>query len=276
MKKIITTILLTAFSLNAFAQYDSTNLPGLTAKNPPMVNFGGSAIIPDAGLLDATTTTTETEVLACPSGYYPNGSVPVDGSDTTQQINGGVVYDRPVTTDRFGTTVYGTWSEVNFLCTAMPPAPTCPSGQSQVSPPVWDSTTNQWTGLTCAAASLPITQINSKCQSALQTWVMQQPWADLAVANPVPDKAGNITYSGFTYTNNSPLVAQGSTVSIVNSTTNPNDYLVYYGLGMRLLDGSSALYVPNCSINKTTGTIDKLDASYLIYSCQTSGCGNGQ
>lgn len=277
MKTLITIIIL-SFSLSSFAQYDSTNLPGLVTK--PMAFVQQEPIqIPNPDYLDAVTNTTETEVLPCPSGYFPNGTVPSDGSNTTNQIYGGVVYDQVVTTNRFGTTTYSGWTEVNFLCTAIPPAPTCPSGQTQVTAPTWDSTTNQWIGLTCAAATLPINQLNSKCQSALQNWVMQQAWADLAVANPVPDKSGNITYSSLTYTNNSPLVAQGTTVSMVSSTTNPNDYTVYYGLGMRLLDGSSALYVPYCSINKNTGTIDALNANYILYSCAQNGgnsCGYGQ
>jgi hypothetical protein len=155
---LLKTLLIGAFILNsaiALAQSDSTNLPGLSTTQLTTPTTTSGSGVPNPSALDAVTTYTETEVEPCPSGYYANGSVPSDGTDVSNQtVNGGVIYDQTVTTDRYGTTTYSGWSEVNFLCTAIPPAPTCPTGETEVSAPYWDSTTNQWVGIVC---QVPIT-----------------------------------------------------------------------------------------------------------------------
>jgi hypothetical protein len=154
--KTITTILICIFSMSAFAQSDSTNLPGISA-NVVFIQQPGNVNLPDTLVVDKATQYTETEVLACPTtggngyGYYPNGTVPTDGSSTVADVSGGVIEERTVITDRFGTTVYGNWTQVNFLCTAIPAPPSCPTGQTQTSAPYWDSSTNQWLGLQCQA-----------------------------------------------------------------------------------------------------------------------------
>ncbi|WP_430227662.1 hypothetical protein [Paraburkholderia tropica] len=138
------------FSTLAFAQYDSTTHQGLSVGARTTNNASTGPGVPDPNVLDAVTTYTETMVEQCPSGYYPNGAVPTDGTNVAaQNVNGGVIYDQTVTTNRFGTTTYSGWQQVNFLCTAIPPAPTCPTGENEVSAPYWDSTTNQWVGIVC-------------------------------------------------------------------------------------------------------------------------------
>lgn len=152
---------------SAFAQSDSTNLPGLSTAVQTPINGSSGTGVPDPSQLDAVTTTTETEVLPCPSGYYPNGPVPTDGTDVADQtVAGGVIYDQTVTTDRYGTTTYGGWVEENFLCTQIPPAPTCPTGETEVSPPYWNSTTNQWVGIVCTNPVTAATQ-KSACTTAM-------------------------------------------------------------------------------------------------------------
>jgi hypothetical protein len=157
-KRIILGALLLFSIINSalvFAQSDSTNLPSLSTSALTPNNATTGSGVPDPALLDAVTTTTETEVLPCPSGYYANGPVPTDGTDVADQtVTGGVIYDQTVTTDRYGTTTYGGWVEENFLCTQIPPAPTCPTGETEVSAPYWDSTTNTWVGIVC---QVPIT-----------------------------------------------------------------------------------------------------------------------
>lgn len=154
----------------AFAQSDSTNLPGLSATHVTPTNSSLGSGVPDPNQLDAVTTTTETQVQACPAGYYPNGPVPADGTDVAgQTVQGGVVYDQTVTTNRYGTTTYGGWTMVNFLCTQIPPAPTCPSGLTEVSAPYWDSTTNQWVGIVCTNPVTTATQ-QAACGSASYTY----------------------------------------------------------------------------------------------------------
>jgi hypothetical protein len=156
--KVVSTLLCASLFLHAnfvFAQSDSTNLPGLSAnmQTTPVTSSGTG--VPNPAALDAVTTYTETEVEPCPSGYYPNGPVPTDGTDVAaENVTGGVIYDQTVTVDRYGTTTYGGWNEVNFLCTQIPPAPTCPTGETEVSAPYWDSTTNQWVGIVC---QMPVT-----------------------------------------------------------------------------------------------------------------------
>lgn len=142
----------------SFAQSDSTNLPGLSATRMTTPTTTSGTGVPDPNARDATTNYTETMVDACPTtggngyGYYPNGSVPGDGSNVTytdQAVQGGVVYDRSVTVDRFGTTTYGAWTQVNFLCTAIPTPPACASGQTQTAAPYWDWGSESWQGLQC-------------------------------------------------------------------------------------------------------------------------------
>jgi hypothetical protein len=151
------------FTQLSFAQSDSTNLPGLsTTRLTTPVTSSGSGV-PDPTQLDATTVYTETMVEACPTsggngyGYYPNGAVPGDGSNVTssdQAVQGGLVYDQTVTTDRYGTTTYSGWVLVNNLCTAIPAPPTCASGQTTTANATWNTTTHQWEGLVCASATL--------------------------------------------------------------------------------------------------------------------------
>jgi hypothetical protein len=166
LSKITLLIFLCASNI-ALAQSDSTNLPGLSAnmQTTPVTSSGTG--VPNPAALDAVTTYTETEVEPCPSGYYANGPVPTDGTDVADEtVTGGVIYDQTVTTDRYGTTTYGGWTEVNFLCTQIPPAPTCPTGEVEVSAPYWDSTTNQWVGIVCQNPS-PAAMAQQYCE---QTW----------------------------------------------------------------------------------------------------------
>ena len=134
----------------------STNLPALSTFVLTPDNASSGTGVPDAGQLDPVTTYTETEVQPCPStggngyGYYPNGPVPADGTNVAgQTVAGGVVYDQTVTTNRFGTTTYSGWYQVNFLCTAIPYPPGCPSGEVQTVAPYWDWGSNSWQGLQC-------------------------------------------------------------------------------------------------------------------------------
>ena len=149
-------------SINAFAQYDSTNLPGLSTSYQTPNNTSSGSGVPDPAVLSPSTSYTETMVQACPSsggngyGYYPNGPVPADGTNVAgQTVTGGVVYDQTVTTNRFGTTTYSGWYQVNFLCTAIPYPPGCPSGQVQTVAPYWDWGTNSWQGLQCTTPAPP-------------------------------------------------------------------------------------------------------------------------
>jgi hypothetical protein len=173
-KKALLSILLLSLSSFSLAQSDSTNLPGLstTQLTTPITTSGTG--VPNAGSADASTTTTNTEMMveACPTtggngyGYYPNGPVPTDGSITdATNIQGGVIYERSVTTDRYGTVTYGAWTEVNSLCTAIPYPPGCPSGEVQTAAPYWDWGSDQWLGLTCANPVTSATQ-QSSCSTA--------------------------------------------------------------------------------------------------------------
>jgi hypothetical protein len=159
-------LLALAYSTSCFSQSDSTNLPGLSTQMlmTPVTSSGMG--IPDPTALDATTNYTEDEVETCPNGYYPNGAVPSDGSiSNADNINGGVIYERTVTTNRYGTTTYGSWNEVNFLCTQIPPAPTCPTGENLVTAPYWDSTTNQWVGIVCSSPVATVPAQESACEA---------------------------------------------------------------------------------------------------------------
>jgi hypothetical protein len=165
---VIPIVLLLASNI-ALAQSDSTNLPGLSTIQLTTPTTTSGSGVPNPAALDAVTTYTETEVEPCPSGYYANGPVPADGTNVAaENVTGGVIYDQTVTTDRYGTTTYGGWTEVNFLCTQIPPAPTCPTGETEVSVPYWDSTTNQWVGIVCANPVTTATQM-AACQAAMPT-----------------------------------------------------------------------------------------------------------
>lgn len=188
MKRIIIILMMLSISHSAFAQYDSTNLPGISA-NVAFVQQPGNVRLPDTLVLDQATQYTETAVLACPSGYYANGAVPTDGSSTTSQVSGGVIEERSVTTDRFGTTSYGAWTQVNFLCTAIPPAPTCASGYTQTSAPYWDSNTNQWVGLQCVQTQKTLCNYGSgtafefiKANSGAMWWRVE--WNNVEYGSP--------------------------------------------------------------------------------------------
>ena len=144
------------YSTQTFAQYDSTNLSGLSTSHQTLNNTSSGSGVPDPAVLSPSTSYTETMVQACPSsggngyGYYPNGPVPADGTNVAgQTVTGGVVYDQTVTTNRFGTTTYSGWYQVNFLCTAIPYPPGCPSGEVQTVAPYWDWGSNSWQGLQC-------------------------------------------------------------------------------------------------------------------------------
>ncbi|WP_144029926.1 MULTISPECIES: hypothetical protein [Burkholderia] len=199
--KTIITILLLAVSSTAFAQADSTNLPGLGV-SVALQTGAEAGPLPDIAALDPNTVYTETQVQACPStggngyGYYPNGSVPTDGSDTTQQINGGVVYDQTVTTDRFGTTTYSGWTEVNFLCTAIPVPPHCPTGQTQIATPSWDWNTNQWTGLQCQAPTR-VCQYQPNYQTGVNNG--NQSYISYVTDNNDPRKYVSLMWNGTQY-----------------------------------------------------------------------------
>lgn len=157
----------------AYAQSDSTNLPGLSTNTLTTPTTTSGTGVPNAANLDAVTTYIETEVEPCPTsggngyGYYPDGPVPTDGTDVSDQtVGGGVIYDETVTTDRYGTTTYGGWVEVNFLCTVIPYPPGCPSGEVQTVAPYWDWGTDSWEGLQCMNPS-PAAMAQQYCQ---QTW----------------------------------------------------------------------------------------------------------
>ena len=173
MKKIFIFNLLFLFSFNAFAQYDSTNLPGLSTSYQTPNNTSSGSGVPDPAALSPSTSYTETMVQACPSsggngyGYYPNGPVPADGTNVAgQTVTGGVVYDQTVTTNRFGTTTYSGWYQVNFLCTAIPYPPGCPSGEVQTVAPYWDWGSNSWQGLQCTNPVSAASQM-AACQAAM-------------------------------------------------------------------------------------------------------------
>jgi hypothetical protein len=159
------------YSTVAFAQSDSTNLPGLSTTHLTTPTTSSGTGVPNAGDLQYVTTTTEMMVDSCPTsggngyGYYPNGAVPGDGTANSANVNGGVIYERQVYTNRFGTTTYGGWTQVNFLCTAIPSPPGCPSGQVQTSAPYWDWGSNQWVGLSCMNPVSAATQ-KSSCSTA--------------------------------------------------------------------------------------------------------------
>jgi hypothetical protein len=174
MKKLqqaIVSLVLLSLSTFSLAQSDSTNLPGLSTSHLTTPTTTSGTGVPNAGDLSAVTTSTEMMVDSCPTtggngyGYYPNGAVPADGTANSANVNGGVIYESTVTTDRFGTTTYGGWTQVNFLCTAIPYPPGCPSGQTQTSAPYWDWGSNQWVGLTCANPVTAATQ-QAACGSA--------------------------------------------------------------------------------------------------------------
>lgn len=159
------------YSIMAFAQSDSTNLRGLSTVHLTTPTTTSGSGVPNAGNLQAVTTTSEMMVQSCPTsggngyGYYANGAVPGDGTPNYANVNGGVIYERTVTTTRFGTTTYSAWQQVEFLCTAIPYPPACPSGQNQVSAPWWDWGSNQWVGLSCANPVSAATQ-KSSCATA--------------------------------------------------------------------------------------------------------------
>jgi hypothetical protein len=164
------------FSNIAFSQSDSTNLPGLSANMQSTPTTTSGTGVPNAGSADVSTTTTNTEMMVdtCPTtggngyGYYPNGPVPTDGSISNgDNIQGGVISERTVTTDRFGTTTYGAWTQVNFLCTAIPYPPGCPSGQTVTTTPYWDWGSDQWVGLTCSNPVVTAAAEGNACAQAL-------------------------------------------------------------------------------------------------------------
>lgn len=212
-------------SFSAFAQSDSTNLPGISVNTPPMTNFGGTSI-PYVTQVDQATTFTEAEVLPCPTtggngyGYYANGPVPTDGTSTVSEVQGGVIAERTVTTDRFGTTVYGDWTQVNFLCTAIPSPPSCQSGYTQTASPYWDSSSNQWLGLQCQLAAVqvqatPLTycRTNYQCDYPYATggvtngtvaanWALTQNQQYLYQAGWIPNPNGLVIYYSYSSRNN--------------------------------------------------------------------------
>ena len=173
MKKIFLTLSLCLLTFNVYAQYDSTNLPGLSTSHQTPNNSSSGSGVPDPAALSPSTSYTETMVQPCPStggngyGYYPNGPVPADGTNVAgQTVTGGVVYDQTVTTNRFGTTTYSGWYQVNFLCTAIPYPPGCPSGQVQTAAPYWDWGSNSWQGLQCAYPAPPVTSATQQAACA--------------------------------------------------------------------------------------------------------------
>ncbi|WP_430227673.1 hypothetical protein [Paraburkholderia tropica] len=179
MKKLLIFIFAFAMILSngANAQYDSTNLPGLSTSNLKPNNSSTGSGVPDPNQRDVATTYTETMVEPCPGGYYPNSAVPTDGTNVaSQNVNGGVIYDQTVTTNRFGTTTYSGWQQVNFLCTEIPPAPTCASNQTTVSNPYWDSTTNTWQGLQCQDPVLQATDPMAACPASLPGYTGSYSW----------------------------------------------------------------------------------------------------
>jgi hypothetical protein len=222
-------IILFFFSSCALAQYDSTNLPGLsTNKLTTPVSTTGSGV-PNASALDAETTYTETEVEPCPSGYYPDGAVPTDGSDVNDEnVTGGVIYDQSVTTDRYGTTTYGGWNEEDFLCTQIPPAPSCPTGETEVSAPYWNSATNQWVGIVCENPVTDATQL-SACFS-FTNLTLNSVNAKFTSASVNQLQYYNATGTGI-FTSPSPVVGYGNSNGQINEENEFNSMLNANGGG---------------------------------------------